>query len=144
MDYYKVNTDPTKSPTEEFANLVNFYQSGEQQEEKPVNTAESPVSRSNADSVNSESPESPPAKPAGFWSRIVNSFKEGAARATRENESRKSNSGNAASTPETSSKKTSGAASTQETAKKRSSVLQKADDFVTSGAQKVDHFLRKV
>ena len=130
MDYYKI--DPNNSPTEEFAKLVDFYQSGEQQEEKPVNTAESPVSRSNADSVNSESPESPPAKPAGFWSRIVNSFKEGAARATRENESRKSNSGKAASTPETSSKKTT------------SSALKTADDAVSSVVKTVDNFFRKV
>ena len=142
MDYYKVNTDPTKSPTKEFADLVDFYQSGGQHEE-PVNVpSEAPVSRRSSEPVSKKSSEShkpastpaktsAPEKPAGFFASLSKGFHEGLDKVIKRDSDSDSDE----------KKKTSIVTTAEE---KVSGVLQKADKAVASGVQKVDRIFRKV
>lgn len=94
MKYYEVNTDPTKSPTEEFADLVAFYQSGGKHEEPVKAAPEAPVSRRPSEPVrNTPKPASTPAKTSapekpGLLASIKSGFKAGVEKAKRESRSR--------------------------------------------------------
>ena len=137
MDYYKV--DPNNSPTEEFAKLVAFYQSGGNHEE-PV--TEAPASRKSSDPVRKRSSESPgpasnpPKKPASKKPGLLDSFKRGFKEGVDKAKGERSVSDE---------KKTGGVASSQETSEKKgpSGILQRADEVVLSGVQAIDRFLRR-
>ena len=145
MDYYKVNTDPTKSPTEEFADLVDFYQSGGQQDESKKaapEAPEAPVSRRPSEPVRNTPPTSsepasnPPKKPASKKPGLLDSFKRGFKEGVDKAKGERSVSDE---------KKTGGVASSQETSEKKgpSGILQRADEVVLSGVQTIDRFLRR-
>jgi hypothetical protein len=147
MDYYKV--DPNNSSTEEFANLVAFYQSGGKHEEpltEAPETPEAPASRKSSDPVRKRSSESPrpasaptktsaPEKPAGIFASIKRGFKKGV-------EKTKARSGSDSDSDE--KKKTSKVKSALETAEKEvSGIIQRADEVVLSGVKAIDRFLRR-
>lgn len=136
MDYYKVNTNPTKSPTEEVADLVDFYQSGKHEElvtEAPASRRPSEPVRNTPEPASASTNSSSPKKPAGIFASIKRGFQEGVEKAR------------ARSGSDSDEKKTSKVKSALETAEKEvSGALQKADKAITFGVEKVDNFLRKV
>ena len=138
MAYYEPKSNSTEPAEKEFAELVNFYFPGGQQNESEKAAPEAPVSRGNVDPGNTapepaSNPEKKPAsKKPGFLDSFKRGFKEGVDKAKGERSV-------------SDEKKTGGVASSQETSEKKgpSGILQRADEVVLSGVQTIDRFLRR-
>ena len=147
MDYYEPKSKSTEPDYIQFAELVDFYYPGGQQNESEKAAPEAPkdpVSRRPSEPVrNTPEPASAPTKPsspqkpAGIFASIRRGFQEGVEKAKSERRARSGSDSDE-------KKKTSKVKSALETAKKEvSRILQRADEVVLSGVQAIDRFLRR-
>ena len=145
MDYYEPKSKSTEPDYIQFADLVDFYYPGGQQNESEKAAPEAPkdpVSRRPSEPVRNTPPTSsepasnPPKKPASKKPGLLDSFKRGFKEGVDKAKGERSVSDE---------KKTGGVASSQETSEKKgpSGILQRADEVVLSGVQTIDRFLRR-